>query len=257
MSRVFDAYARYYDLLYRDKDYAAEAAYVASHIRSRVPEGKRILELGCGTGGHAEPLARLGYSVHGVDLSDTMLTRAIARKSSLPDELAKLLSFGRGDARSVQIDGKFDAVIALFHVMSYQTTNDDLDAVLRTASSHLSPGGLFLFDFWYGPAVLAQRPGRRIRNLEDDDIKVTRTADPAIQFDRNVVDVRYSVQIEQKASGRIDQLQETHSMRYLFVPEIARLFEPGIWDGVKVLGWLGHEDPDPEDWSACAMAIRR
>ena len=54
MNPAFDTYARYYDLLYRDKDYAGEAAYVASHIRQHAPEAARILELGCGTGAHAE-----------------------------------------------------------------------------------------------------------------------------------------------------------------------------------------------------------
>ena len=45
MSQVFDAYARYYDLLYRDKDYVGEAEYVAAHIRKQAPQAKRILEL--------------------------------------------------------------------------------------------------------------------------------------------------------------------------------------------------------------------
>ena len=53
MNQVFDAYARYYDLLYCDKDYAAEAGYVANHIRKLLPHTTHILELGCGTGAHA------------------------------------------------------------------------------------------------------------------------------------------------------------------------------------------------------------
>jgi predicted TPR repeat methyltransferase len=63
MSQVFDTYARYYDLLYRDKDYAGESEYVAAHIRKQAPQAKCILELGCGTGAHAEHLARMGYTV--------------------------------------------------------------------------------------------------------------------------------------------------------------------------------------------------
>jgi SAM-dependent methyltransferase len=258
MNRVFDAYARYYDLLYRDKDYAGEASYVASHIReySRIPGGKRILELGCGTGAHAEQLARLGHTVHGVDRSETMLARAIARRSGLPGEIGDRLTFEPGDARSVRVNGHFDAVIALFHVMSYQTANADLEAVVETAAAHLSPGGLFLFDFWYGPAVLAQKPDARVKHLEDDDIKVTRTAEPVMQEKLNVVDVHYAVQIELKGSGKVEQLQETHSMRYLFLPDVSRLLDPRVWGGVKTFGWLGHEEPDQGNWSACAMAVR-
>ncbi|MEX2016820.1 MAG: hypothetical protein WD873_09250 [Candidatus Hydrogenedentales bacterium] len=57
----FQKYAAFYDLLYRDKDYAAEAAYVAGTIRSAVPGARSILELGSGTGRHGRLLAGLGF----------------------------------------------------------------------------------------------------------------------------------------------------------------------------------------------------
>jgi hypothetical protein len=61
----FRRYSAYYDLLYRDKDYAAEAEYVARLIRSTLPEARRILELGSGTGRHGCLLAAMGFDVHG------------------------------------------------------------------------------------------------------------------------------------------------------------------------------------------------
>jgi predicted TPR repeat methyltransferase len=97
-----DAYGRYYDLLYRDKDYAAESEYVASHIRKHVPRAKRILELGCGTGGHAVLLAAMGFDVHGVDLSEAMLGRANARKASLPKAVAARLERGAAARRPLR-----------------------------------------------------------------------------------------------------------------------------------------------------------
>ena len=221
MNPAFDTYARYYDLLYRDKDYAGEAAYVASHIRQHAPEAARILELGCGTGAHAEHLARLGFTVHGVDLSEAMLTRAEERQAALPADLAARLTFAHGDVRSVRTGETYDAVISLFHVMSYQTTNADLEAALATAAAHLQPGGLFLFDFWYGPAVLTQQPEVRVKRLEDEEIKVTRIAEPVMRVNENVVEVNYTVFIEVKSTGQMEQVQETHRMRYWFLPELA------------------------------------
>ena len=76
---VFDAYAAYYDLLYRDKDYAGEAAYVHGLIRRYAPGARDILELGCGTGRHAEALMDLGFRVTGVDRSGEMVARARER----------------------------------------------------------------------------------------------------------------------------------------------------------------------------------
>jgi ubiquinone/menaquinone biosynthesis C-methylase UbiE len=54
MGKVFNAYARYYDLLYNDKAYHSESAYIHSIIKQYVPNAKSVLELGSGTGAHAE-----------------------------------------------------------------------------------------------------------------------------------------------------------------------------------------------------------
>ena len=65
---VFYSYAQYYDLLYREKDYPGEVDYVDALIKKyAVNDARTILDLGCGTGGHAILLARKGYRVTGVD----------------------------------------------------------------------------------------------------------------------------------------------------------------------------------------------
>lgn len=253
---VFDAYARYYDLLYRDKDYAAEAEYVASYIRKQAPGAKRILELGCGTGGHAAQLVQTGFSVHGVDLSGAMLARAEARKATLPVAEAERLTFAYGDVRTVQNGATYDAVISLFHVMSYQTINADLEAAFKTAASHLTPGGLFLFDFWYGPAVLTQKPEVRVKRLEDDHIKVTRIAEPVMHVNENIVDVNYTVFIEVKETGKVEQLQETHQMRYLYLPEVEKIMKGCGLQLVTSQAWMTDCPLSHEHWAGFVVASR-
>lgn len=254
MSGVFDAYARYYDLLYRDKDYAAEVEYVVSHIRRNAPDAGRILELGCGTGTHAEYLARHGFTVHGVDLSDAMLAAAEARKRSLPPEIAGRINFTPGDARVVRLGKRFDAVISLFHVMSYQTTNTDLSAAFATAAAHLAPTGIFLFDFWYGPAVLTQRPEVRVKRLAENGIRVTRIAEPDFHPNKNVVDVNYEVLIECTRTGTAQTVRETHPMRYLFMPEIEVLLKQNGMELLRAYEWLMLDEPGFTSWNACAVA---
>lgn len=245
---VFDSYSRYYDLLYRDKDYAGEAAYLASHLLRHAPKAASILELGCGTGAHAEHLARMGYAVHGVDQSETMLARAAARKSSLAAEAAARLTFGRGDVRTVRTGATYDAVTSLFHVMSYQTTNADLQAAFATAAAHLRPGGVFLFDFWYGPAVLAQQPEVRVKRLADDRIEVTRIAEPLMHPNENTVDVNYTVIIDDKATGASERVRETHRMRYLFLPELL-LLRGAAFEERATLEWMSAEALSERSWS--------
>lgn len=252
---VFNAYASYYDLLYKDKGYSAETEYVVSHIREHLPHAERILELGCGTGAHAEHLARKGYMVHGVDMSKEMLARAEARKAELPPDVAARLSFGIGDVRSVRTGEIYDAVISLFHVMSYQSTNDDLVAAYVTAATHLSTGGLFLYDFWYGPAVLLQRPDTRVKKLEDSEIIVTRIAEPDLMVNQNIVDVNYNVFIKNKAENKIEQLTETHRMRYFFLPEL-EWYRGTSWKELVSEEWLSGDSLSKDSWSGVQLLSR-
>ncbi|HEY4106430.1 MAG TPA: class I SAM-dependent methyltransferase [Polyangiaceae bacterium] len=229
---VFGSYSRYYDLLYKDKEYAREVEYIHELIQRDHPRAKSILDLGCGTGKHAFLLAERGYRVAGVDLSEQMLSEARARLAGANAEQAARWAasgaapeFRQGDVRSVRIGTRFDVVVSLFHVMSYQTANADLKAALATAREHLAPNGLFIFDCWYGPAVLTERPEVRIRRLEDEHISVTRLAEPVLHPTQNLVDVNYHVFVKDKQSGALDELRETHTMRYLFSPEVELLLE--------------------------------
>ena len=126
---VFGSYAQYYDLLYQDKDYDSEANFIHKLIQDYAINTKSILELGCGTGIHAEKLAAKGYLVHGIDMSDEMLNCAKERQQYIPDDVNNRLSFSCADIRNFKIDLNFDVVISLFHGISYQTENNDLKSV--------------------------------------------------------------------------------------------------------------------------------
>lgn len=252
---VFDAYASYYDLLYQDKNYSAEAEYVNSRIRDYAPDAGHILELGCGTGAHAEYLAQMGYTVLGVDMSEEMLSKAEARKLDLPPEVSARLSFQPGDVRSVRTGRTFDAVISLFHVMSYLPTNEDLAATFETAAIHLTSGGLFLFDFWYGPAVLTQQPETRIKRLENSQIEVTRIAEPELFVNSNLVDVNYEVFVKDKNTKIIEKLNETHRMRYFFLPELER-YRCCIWQELVSEEWLSGNSLTAKSWSGMQLLSR-
>ena len=134
MSIFGKQYAAYYDLFYKDKDYAAEADYIDRRIRAHAPSARSVLELGCGTGRHAQLLAKKGYLVDGVEQSKEML--ALAHQPQQPAGL----QFFQGDIRTFQRDRTYDAVIAMFHVMSYMASNADLIRTMENASRHLREG---------------------------------------------------------------------------------------------------------------------
>lgn len=251
---VFDSYARYYDLLYRDKDYAAEARHVHDLIQRHVSGAHSILELGCGTAAHAIQLAAMGYAIHGVDRSHEMLTAATNGIQKAGPETALRIRLTEGDIRKVQLKDRFDAVIALFHVISYLPTNDDLKAAFKTAKTHLRPSGVFLFDCWYGPAVLSNPPVVRVKRMEDDATSVVRIAEPIMHPNENLVDVNYQVFIKDKSHGQIEVLQETHRMRYFFRPEIEGALNAAELELVDSFEWMTGNRPGFNTWGVCFRA---
>lgn len=247
---VFGDYSKYYNLLYKNKDYAREVSYVLNLIERYNPDSKTILDLGCGTGRHDELFAKRGYSVCGVDISEKMLEEAnkLAEKGKL--------SFFKGDIRNLKLNQQFDVVISLFHVISYQTTNEDIRNTFETALKHLKNGGIFIFDCWYGPAVLSERPTVRVKRLEDENIKLLRVAEPVMYPNKNLVDVNYQIIIEDKQNGSYEKLNEIHKMRYLFKPEIESFLESAGFTLERYEEWLSGNEPGFDTWGVTFIGLK-
>jgi SAM-dependent methyltransferase len=255
MSVFGESYSEYYDLFYADKDYAAEAAFVRDIIQRHNPRARSILDLGCGSARHSVEFARAGLMVTGVERSGDMIARAKDRISGLSADVRGQLTLVEGDATNYTPITKYDAVIALFHVVSYQTSNDALAGIFRCARLALSAGGLFVFDFWYGPAVLTEQPALRIKRVATPNVRLTRIAEPDHQVNRNVVNVKYTIIASDERKGRSDELVEIHSMRYFFLPEIEMLASQHDFEVIEVGSWLTGQTLDEHRWFGYA-AVR-
>ncbi len=247
---VFADYARYYDLLYKDKDYEGEADYVAKLIKQYHPKAMSILELGSGTGIHAALLVEKGYRVHGIERSPEMIAQAqdLAEKMNYKKGS---LAFSLGDIRNIRLNKKFDTVIALFHVISYQATNADVTAAFATARHHLNSGGIFIFDIWYGPAVLTERPAVRIKRMADDQTEITRLAEPILHPNENLVDVNYHVFVRERATDAVKELKESHVMRYFFKPEIEMIADQSGFVVLHAEEWMTGNPIGQNTWGVC------
>lgn len=221
MSPVFEReYSDSYDLLYREKDYDAECDLIEEIIRThRSKPAHSILDLGCGTGNHALRLAQRGYLVTGVDRSEEMLEIA---RSKARDE-GTSCEFIHSDLKEVSIGKKFDVVIMMFAVLGYQTENEDVIRALKTVRNHLMKGGLFICDVWYGPAVLHERPGEKIRVIQEGDIRIIRSSSGMLNSMNHTVDVIFHLW-KMKGDQIIAETTERHSMRFFFTQELVLFF---------------------------------
>lgn len=252
--KTFDYYAHYYDLIYQDKNYSSEVKFITDFFPTFMASANSILELGSGTGIHAVLLAEAGYQVHGIDISKEMLNQAESRLALLPTELATKLKFSYGDVCTIALGQKFDVAIALFHVVNYQTTNQRLQDFFQTVRNHLKPEGILIFDFWYGVAVLSDRPSVRVKRLENDLVKIIRIAEPIMYPQQNLVEVNYQILITDKSNGHVRELNESHPMRYLFMPEIESLLNHVGMKIVKFGEWLSDRPAGFDTWGVYCVA---
>ncbi|HRE31755.1 MAG TPA: class I SAM-dependent methyltransferase [Candidatus Berkiella sp.] len=244
---IFADYSKYYDLLYQDKDYYS---FIDKLLQAHAVQSKSLIELGSGTGKHACLLAKKGYQVVGIDQSHTMLEMA-GQLLAQETEAAKQIRLFEGDVRTFEIQEQFDAAISLFHVLSYQTANQDVEKMFKTVKKHVKPGGVFIFDCWYGPAVLSQKPVVRHKRLENDALVVERVAVPTIDENANTVNVHYHLFVQEKPEQTFQKMEEDHLMRYYFLPELEQLCTAFSMKIELACEWLTNEPLSQDTWGAC------
>jgi len=213
------------------------------------PPVKTLLDLGCGTGSHAFIFDRRGYRVTGVDISAEMLAVAEKKRSGL--EKMELI---HEDIRTLRLGKTFDVVVMMFAVLGYQYTNADVTAALRTVREHLRPGGVFIFDVWYGPAVLYTRPSDRLKQIQTARGKILRAAHGSLDTLHHLARVDYHLWTLE-GDRLVDEAEESHQMRYFF-PQELDLFCSQAGLSLKTL--LTFDDlqgiPSEDTWNVMGVA---
>jgi SAM-dependent methyltransferase len=252
--KPFGDYAECYAKLYQDKDYAAEVRFVSRILRKFGARTSSLLELGCGTGSYTRLFARTYDRIVAVDISAPMLKQAKILGGEVRTRSSASVSYKQGDLRTLDLTEKFDTVLSLFHVMSYQVENRDLLMAFTSVNRHLKKDGLFLFDFWHGPGVLSCLPERRIKRVESEELEIVRTAVPQIDVSRNSVLVNYDIKLRRKNTAKARSFQEKHRMRYFFLPELNELCARTGFEILETGAWLTGAKPGLRHWYAYLVA---
>lgn len=253
MSVFGEAYSKQYDGLYAAKDYKFECDMLQEAITRCSPiKPRSLLDVGCGTGGHALELARRGYNVTGVDLSQAMLDAAANKSDELLDCTPP--KWLLGDMRTFETGQRHDFAYMMFAVIGYMNSNDDVIAGLANIRRHLNIGSLFVCDFWYGPSVLATRPTDRIREVSTLDSLVIRAANTELDIASHTAEVTFKLWALDR--GRLmDQTVEKHHVRYFFPQEFSLFLSCSGFKLNSITSFPSLDDKlTNESWNALVVA---
>lgn len=227
---IFGEYAEYYDIVYQDKDYFAEALFVSKLIKKNYHKTSQIraLDLACGTGHHAIELAKMGYEVDASDISKEML--AAARKNAGQEKI-KIKFHNKSFQTTDRIKKKFDVVISMFSAIDYLTVDKDLLRSLKNIHGLLESNGILIFDFWNADAVIDNFATVRVKRMSKGSKSILRYSQNSIDELKQLVYVKFSFLFFNK-NKLVREFTENHICRYFFMQEMEDYL---IMAGFKVI----------------------
>ncbi|MEV0186260.1 methyltransferase domain-containing protein [Streptomyces sp. NPDC050625] len=139
--QFYDGLAARYDIITTEEDgYDVWTGLYSDLIAQHGASGKRLLDLGCGTGKSAIELMRRGFEVTGADLSTEMLDVARCKDG------ADAVSFVHADARDLPDLGSFDVITTMGEPFTHLSNEEELARAFAGVARSLVPGGIFVFD---------------------------------------------------------------------------------------------------------------
>lgn len=254
-TRQFDTYARFYNLLYKDKNYKKEAAYIHQLISrhySKKQSELTLLDLACGTGRHLFELSALGYAhLSGSDIAKAMID--VARENA--QQAAKQIDFYNYSFQEAHnIPGKFDVVISMFSAVNYITSFEDQLQTFKNIYQLLEKGGIFIFDYWNGNAVVRDYSPVKVLRKQDEQSEIIRISKTSIDLVKQAATVTFNC-LYFEGQQRIDEFEEVHHLHYYFFSEMNNLLKIAGFNVLHQLPFLEPEGAvDPYDWNISIVA---
>ena len=237
---MFSESTELYDSIYSEfKDFEEEASQIATLLRKECPSARRLLDVGCGSGRHAEALSsEHGYEVDGLDIESGFLE--IARKRCPTG------NFFRGDMASFDLGFSYDAVLCLFSSIGYVRTLERLALTARSIHRHVKAGGIAIIEPWLTPETFRGK-SLYLSTVDRDDLKISRVSRSEVRDRISWLEFQYLVA---DADG-IRHLKEIHELGLFTNEEMLEALRGGGFqdiefdpDGLTGRGlYLAHDGP--------------
>lgn len=218
-----------YEHQFPDPDH--RAARFVHDLVTRFSGGRRLLDIGSGTGRDAGHLARCGYDVTGLDTSEAMVRHARRHHRGA--------RFVHGDMRSFRLGHRFDAITCLDSTLLYCHSNTDLDAFLGRCREHLVADGLLIAEMRNGAFFLGNTElldGTRTRTVVWEGVPYTSHTSLWIDHAAQLLRRRRTWEWP----GCADPLHQQSAWRLLFPQELRHILDAA---GFEVLALFDQPGP--------------
>lgn len=227
-------FARHYDTIYHDKDYARDVRVLAGLVGLSSADGFSLLEVGAGTGNHSVLLSRLVETLCSVEI-DTDFYRMLHAKVSSHALTNVVTSSEKLESASL---GHFHAACALFHVVNYITPRD-LRGFVRGLARHMVAGARFAADLWNLDAVLRDPPRREERHKSSGPNRIIQRINPHLDVTSREVRIEYDISVESDAAA-----ERVHEVLQLYIWDRDELTDIFREAGFKEPKFTAYPDAD-------------
>lgn len=215
----------YYDMYFLPKEKLKnECKYVMNICTSYLPNFDNLIDVGCGTGAHAQLFSENFKNVYGIDISDDMIKYAREKHSE------ENVQFFCLDIRNIErkIAEDCSLVLSLAHVIGYQLDNISVKKFLLGINRILKDGGIFLFNFYYQPALYLNNLEPRSIKIEGKKETITRISNACLSPNENCINLDYYYIVENE-SNVLHSYEVHEKMRFFSYLEMEYfLFENGF-----------------------------
>jgi SAM-dependent methyltransferase len=202
----YEELAKYYDLMYSNKNYSDEVESIHEIISQyKTSTDSKLLDMACGTGGHVEYFKKY-YDVTGCDLNQDMLNVA---KQKHPE-----ITFIQSDMITLDIKQRFDIITCLFGSISHLPDTKSLHSAVSVFANHLVPGGIVIIEpFLFWEDVLPNHVS--MVTVDEPKIKLARISTPTRDGDYLLLDFHFII----GNPGNVRYYHDPHKM-FLYSKEM-------------------------------------
>ncbi|TVY09059.1 class I SAM-dependent DNA methyltransferase [Paenibacillus cremeus] len=262
---AYEQFSYLYDRLMEDMPYD-EWLRFAQQCWDKYGSPRTVVDLGCGTGSIAIPMAKLGYEVIGIDLSEDMLAVAEQKASEAqrrtPFQPGGSITWLQQDMREWEIGRPADAVISFCDCMNYLLEAEDLEQTFRQVYEGLAEGGVFLFDM-HTPRQLRHYAESQPFLLNEDDIAYIWTS----EFDPGRCEIEHALTIffkegvtdfgsDDAQTDRFQRVEEMHVQRAYPLKQVEALLREVGFKEVDAFADFSWKKPTEDTERAFFIAVK-